>query len=318
MKWQLKAGEYLKTENMSKLLPQLALQSMVIPGLILLVVFSYIPLAGILIAFKNYDLYKGFFDSPWVGFKNFRDFFMNDSFWIIMKNTLCISFLKLAFCFPAPIVLALLFNELKNQKAKRIFQTITYLPHFVSWVIVSGMVISLLSVDGGAINTVLSKLNVLDEPVNFLSTPEYFWTILVSSNVWKVIGFNSIIFLAAISGINADLYEAASIDGASRFKQVFIVTLPCIIPQIVILLILNVSNILNAGFDDILLLTNNGENAILNSVAEVIDTYVYRVGIKTQRYSFATSIGLFKSIVSITMLFSANMFLRKTTESSLW
>lgn len=235
-----------------------------------------------------------------------------------MKNTLGISFLKLIFGFPAPIILALLFNEIRQEKTKRVFQTVTYLPHFISWVVVAGMLTSMLAVDGGTINSILTALHLTDEPINFLSEPKYFWTILVSANIWKTVGFNAIIFIAAIAGINPELYEAASVDGASRLRQMFIVTLPCIVPQIMIMLIMNIAQILNAGFEDILLLTNNGDNSILLEVGDVIDTYVYRYGVKLQRYSYGTAVGLFKSIVSISMLFAANYVSKRLTESSLW
>ena len=297
---------------------QAVLQSMVIPGLVFLVIFAYIPLIGLDIAFQDFDLFLGAANSPWVGLKHFIAFFTSDSFWTLMKNTLGISFLKLIFGFPAPIILALLFNEIRQEKTKRVFQTVTYLPHFISWVVVAGMLTSMLAVDGGTINSILTALHLTDEPINFLSEPKYFWTILVSANIWKTVGFNAIIFIAAIAGINPELYEAASVDGASRLRQMFIVTLPCIVPQIMIMLIMNIAQILNAGFEDILLLTNNGDNSILLEVGDVIDTYVYRYGVKLQRYSYGTAVGLFKSIVSISMLFAANYVSKRLTESSLW
>lgn len=297
---------------------QAVLQSMVIPGLIFVVIFSYIPLAGLVIAFQEFDLYAGVCQSAWVGLKHFITFFTSDSFWILMKNTLGISFLKLIFGFPAPIILALLFNEIRQDKTRKIFQTVTYLPHFISWVVVAGMLTSMLAVDGGTINSILMGLHIISEPINFLSEPKYFWTILVSANIWKTVGFNAIVFIAAIAGINPELYEAASVDGASRFRQMFIVTLPGIIPQIMIMLIMNIAQILNAGFEDILLLTNNGDNSILLEVSDVIDTYVYRYGIKLQRYSYGTAVGLFKSVVSISMLFAANYISKRLTENSLW
>lgn len=297
---------------------QLELQSMIIPGFVLIFIFAYIPLFGIVVAFKDYNLYSGIMGSPWVGLKHFQAFFSDRNFMQIMRNTLVISVLKLAFGFPAPIILAVLLNEVASIRNRRFFQTITYMPHFISWVVVAGMLTTLLSMDGGTVNSVLMSLGIINEPINFLSNPNYFWTILVSANVWKSTGFNAIIFMAAISGISPDLYEAAALDGASRFKQIFAITLPCIMTQIVIVLILNVSNILNAGFDDILLLTNNGENRILMSVADVVDTYVYRVGIKAQRFSFATAAGVFKSAVNILMLLAANGISRKLGDVSLW
>lgn len=297
---------------------QLELQSMIIPGFVLIFIFAYIPLFGIIVAFKDYNLYSGIMGSPWVGLKHFQAFFSDRNFLQIMRNTLVISVLKLVFGFPAPIILAVLLNEVANIRNRRFFQTITYMPHFISWVVVAGMLTTLLSMDGGTVNSVMMSLGIIDEPINFLSNPNYFWTILVSANVWKSTGFNAIIFMAAISGISPDLYEAAALDGASRFRQIFAITLPCIMTQIVIVLILNVSNILNAGFDDILLLTNNGENRILMSVADVVDTYVYRVGIKAQRFSFATAAGVFKSAVNILMLLAANGISRKLGDVSLW
>ncbi len=315
---QTKTRTKEKLLSNGKLKEQLAMQSMILPGLILVIIFAYIPLFGLIIAFKDYNLYSGIFGSPWVGLKHFKEFFGDRNFLLIMRNTIAISFLKLIFCFPAPIALAVLLNEIANMRNRRIIQTVTYMPYFISWVVVSGMIITLLSADGGTVNWLLTKMGVVDEPVNFLSNPDYFWTILIASNVWKSIGYNAIIYLAAISGISPDLYEAASLDGASRFRQIFAITLPSIATQIVIMLIMNVANILNAGFDDILLLTNNGENSILMSVADVIDTYVYRVGIKSQRFSFATAVGVFKSVVNISMLLLANKITKKIGEISLW
>lgn len=301
-----------------KLKEQLVLQSMVVPGLIFVAVFAYLPLLGSIIAFQDYDIYTGIAQSPFVGLKHFTDFIFGKNFGHLMRNTIGISSLKLIFGFPAPIILAIVLNEVRIGPLKKSIQTITYLPHFISWVVVVGIIFNLLSMENGTINTILTKYFGYENPVNFLSEPKYFWTILVVANIWKTIGFNAIVFIAAIAGINPDLYEASSVEGASRLRQVFCVTLPCIVPQVVIMLILNISQILNAGFDDILLLTNNGDNSILLEVGDVIDTYVYRYGVKLQRYSYATAVGLFKSVVSILMLFAANMISRKLTENSLW
>ncbi|SDW96411.1 putative aldouronate transport system permease protein [Paenibacillus sp. CF384] len=290
------------------------LQLMVLPALVFLFVFSYIPLYGLLTAFQDYDMFKGFFASPWVGFKHFRIFFESPEFGEVLSNTIWISVLKLLVCFPAPIVLALMLNEVKNMYFKRIVQTISYLPHFFSWVIVAGFVSSMLAVDNGSLNMALEKLNLIDEPINFLSLPEYFWTILISANVWKEIGFASIVYLAAIAGVDPTLYEAAAMDGASRFKQVFLVTLPSIRPIIIIFMILAVGNILNAGFEDILLLAIS---PTLAEVANVVDTYVYRVGFKNSRYSYATAVGLLKSVINLGLLIAANAIARRKG-SSLW
>ncbi|WP_435171464.1 ABC transporter permease [Paenibacillus glycanilyticus] len=290
---------------------------MIIPGVLLLFVFSYLPMYGVVTAFQDYNLFKGFADSPWAGTKHFRMFFHSPDFWTIMRNTVVVSLLKLIFSFPAPIALALLLNEVGKAAFKRIIQTVSYLPHFLSWVIVGGFVISMLSVDNGSINILLMKLHLIDEPVNWLSESNYFWGILIASNVWKDIGFASIVYLAAISGIDPHLYESASIDGANRFRQMFSITVPSIMPVIVIFMILAVGNVMNAGFEDILILTNNGVNAIVRNVSDVIDTYVYRIGIQNQRFSYAAAVGLFKSAINVLLLIGANRLARKSGQS-LW
>ncbi|WP_246426529.1 ABC transporter permease [Paenibacillus rhizosphaerae] len=291
---------------------------MVLPAIVFLILFAYVPMWGVLSAFQEYNIYKGFWASPWVGLDQFRAFFEADEFWLVMRNTFVISLLKLFIGFPAPIVLALMFNEIRNRFFKRLSQTLTYLPHFMSWAIIGGFAASLFAVDNGSVNILLQKLGLIHEPVNWLSTPHYFWGILVSTNIWKEIGFNSIIYLAAITGIDPHLYEAAAMDGASRFKQIYRITLPCIMPVISVFLILAVGNIMNAGFEDILVLTNNGNNGILLDVADVIDTYVLRTGIGGQRYSYAAAAGLFKSLVNVVLLLLANGMVRRMGKESLW
>lgn len=294
------------------------LQIMVIPAIIMIIIFSYIPMWGVLTAFQDYSPAKGFLGSEWVGFKHFRMFFNAPEFWQIMRNTIVISFLKLFIAFPAPIILALMLNEVKNAAFKRFVQTVSYLPHFISWVIVSGFVISLLSVDNGSMNILLQKLNLIDEPVHWLSIPEYFWGILITSGIWKDIGFGAIVYLAAIAGVDPSMYEAASIDGAGRMRKLVSITIPSIAPVIIIFLILQVGQILNAGFEEILLLTNQGQNVVLRPVSETIDTYVYRVGIENYRFSYATAAGLFKGLISVGLLVIANWIARKLGDSSLW
>lgn len=289
-------------------------QIMVIPALLFIFVFMYIPMYGVLMAFQDYDIFKGFLGSPWVGFKHFRMFFEAPEFWSIMRNTTVISLLKLLIGFPAPIVLALMLNEVRHLFFKRLVQTISYLPHFLSWVIVSGLVISMLSVDSGSVNILLQKLRLIGEPINFLSIPDYFWAILITTGVWKEVGFATIVYLAAIAGVDPHLYEAAAIDGAGRWKQIVMITIPCIAPVIIIFLILAIGNILNAGFEDILLLARN---PVLRDVSDVIDTYVYRVGILSSRYSYATAVGLFKAVISVGLLTIANAIARKFG-TSLW
>nr|WP_240628546.1 ABC transporter permease subunit [Bacillus salacetis] len=303
-------GKDLKKSFMN----QWQIQSMVWPGIILVFVFAYIPMYGILMAFQDYNIFKGIFDSEWVGMKHFVMFFESPEFFTVMRNTVVISLLKLLIGFPAPIILALMLNEVRNQLFKRSIQTVSYLPHFLSWVIVAGFVGSILSTDNGSLNILLKELNIIDEPINFLSIPEYFWTIIVATGVWKEIGFGSIVYLAAIAGVNPQLYEAAAIDGAGRLKQIFLITIPSIMPVILIFFILAIGNLLSAGFEDLLLL---GSNPILRDVSDVIDTYVYRVGILNNRFSYATAVGLFKAIISVGLLVIANRFSRRMG-TSLW
>ncbi|MCM3113275.1 ABC transporter permease subunit [Lederbergia lenta] len=287
---------------------------MVIPGLLFILVFNYFPMYGVLMAFQDFNIFKGMSDSEWVGIKHFVMFFNDSRFFEIMRNTIAISGLKILIGFPAPIILALMLNEVRNMMFKRTVQTITYLPHFLSWVIVAGFATSILATESGSLNILLEKIGLINEPINFLSIPEYFWTILISTNLWKSIGFASIVYIAAISGVDPQLYEAAALDGASKLKQIFLITIPSIMPIIVIFLILEIGNLLNAGFEDLLLL---GSNAVLRPVSDVIDTYVYRVGISNSLYSYATAIGLFKAVISVGLLTIANQIARRS-DNSLW
>ncbi|MRN54692.1 ABC transporter permease [Paenibacillus monticola] len=313
--YQVEREQKIRTDSlMKRFIMQWDLQLMVLPALLFIIVFSYIPMYGVLMAFQDYNLFKGFAGSPWVGFKHFEMFFKAPEFWTIIRNTIVISLLKLLIGFPAPIILALMLNEIKSRVFKRTVQTISYLPHFLSWVIVSGFVMSMLSTENGSVNMLLQKLSLIQDPVNFLSLPKYFWSILVTTGVWKEIGFSSIVYLAAIAGVDPHMHEAAAIDGASRLRQMFSITLPSILPVIIIFLILAVGNLLSAGFEDILLL---GSNPVLRDVGDVIDTYVYRIGIQNNRYSYATAAGLFKSLIGVFLLVGANYAARKSG-NSLW
>jgi len=292
---------------------QADIQLMVIPALLMIIVFQYIPMYGVLLGFQDYNLFKGFWASPWVGFKHIHAFFNDPDFFRIIRNTIAISFLKLFIGFPAPIALALMLNEVRKLAFKKVIQTISYLPHFMSWVIVAGMVKSILSTDNGSVNMLLEQFNLIEEPISFLSLPQYFWSIIVVTDVWKSIGFGSIIYLAAIAGVNPQLYEAAAMDGANKIKQMFLITIPTIMPVIIIFMILAIGDLLSAGFEDILLLANAG----IRETSDVIDVYVYRIGIQYQRYSYATAIGLFKAVISITLLTIANYAARRSG-NSLW
>jgi putative aldouronate transport system permease protein len=293
---------------------QVALQCMVLPWIVWLAIFSYVPMYGILIAFQEYRLGRGFLDGPWVGFGHFLVFFNNPDFLPILRNTVAISLLKLLVGFPAPILFALLLNELRRKSFKKTVQTISYLPYFISWVVISGMIYRLLSSEGSIINEALLRVGIVSKPVFFLGQSRFFWPILVLSDVWKMVGFNSIIFLAAISGIDQTLYEAALADGAGRLRRAFSITLPCLAPTVVILLIFNMSGILSSNFDQIYLLSN----PLVMDVAEVIDTYVFKMGIGQARFSFSTAVGLFKSVIGFLLIVSANAVTRRVSEYSIW
>ncbi len=292
---------------------QLEAQSMVWPGLIFLLIFSYIPMYGLIIAFKDFNLIDGYFGSPWVGLEFFKEFLSYPRFLQVLRNSLAINIMQLFFSFPVPIVFALLLNEIKNIGFKRVVQTVSYLPHFVSWVIFGGLVTVILD-PKGIINFILTSLKVIDVPVLFLGKPEYFWTIVVFAGVAKGFGWGSIIYLAAISGVDQSLYDAATVDGAGRFMKMWHVTLPSIKGTIVILLIFNISGIIKTGFDQVWML----HNVLNQSTSETIEVYVYKMGLVNLRYSFATAVGLSQSVVSIILLMLSNSFSRKISGESLY
>lgn len=260
---------------------------MILPGILFYIVFKYIPLLGSVIAFQDFQILNGISDSPWVGFDNFRFLFSYQDFYEVLRNTAIIAFYQLVFGFPAPIILALLFNEVRLLIAKKTIQSLFYLPHFLSWVVVGGIVFELLS-SQGVINAVRGLLGY--QPVLFMQEEEYFRTIVVISGMWKEVGWGTIIYLAAITGINPNLYEAAVIDGANRWKQTIYVTLPLLFPTILILFLLNIGNFLELGFDQIF----NLLTPMTYSVGDIIETYVYRAGVLQGQYSLTTAIGLFQ------------------------
>ncbi|MBO9611022.1 MAG: sugar ABC transporter permease [Paenibacillaceae bacterium] len=289
---------------------------MALPGLVYYLLFHYVPMVGVVISFKDYspiDGLAGIFTSPWVGLEHFEKFFGSYFFVRVFTNTIVISLLKLAFGFPAPIVLALLINEVKNRVFRRIVQTVSYLPHFISWVIVSSMIYLLASPSFGIAGSVLEWFGYR-EGFYALSSNDFFRGILVGSSIWKEIGWSSIIYLAAISGINPELYESAMIDGASRWKQVRHVTLPSITNVISVLFILNVGGLLDAGFEQIFLLYSPSVYA----TSDIIDTYVYREGLVTSNFSFATAVGMFKSVIAMALIVSANTLARRLEAENLW
>ncbi len=287
-----------------------SLYLLLLPVIAYYIIFSYVPLYGALIAFMDYTPGLGM-SSNWVGFKHFITFFTSPSFGILMRNTLRISLSTLVVTFPAPIILALLFNELKSQKFSKIIQNASYLPHFISLVVVCGIIKDFTS-DSGVVTAFLSLFGV--PKVSLLNYPKYFVPVYVVSEVWKGAGWGSIIYLAALTGIDASLYEAATIDGAGRFKQLINVTLPGISSTIIMMLIIRLGNVLTVGYEKLILLYND---ATLE-VADVISTYVYRKGLLEQNWSFSTAVGLFNSAVNLILLFATNFISRKVSDYGLW
>ncbi len=284
---------------------------MLIPVVLYYVIFHYVPMFGNIIAFQDYKITRGILDSEFVGFKHFITFLNDFYFWRLIKNTLTINVLNLIFSFPMPIILALLLNEVRNQRFKKCVQTITYMPHFISVVIVCGLVTNFVSTDG-LINSVIKALG--GEGVQFLTTPRYFPAIYIISGIWQNIGWSSIIYLSALSSIDQELYEAAAIDGASRWKQTIHITIPGILPTISILLIMQIGQMLSVGYEKIILLYNPS----IYETADVISTYVYRQGILGANYSYSAAVGLFNSIVNFVLLITANKVSKKSTGNGLF
>jgi putative aldouronate transport system permease protein len=284
---------------------------LILPVLVYFVLFAYKPIYGLLIAFKEFRPNLGMARSPWVGMKHFISFFQDPYFFRLIRNTLSISLLNILFGFPAPIILALLLNEIHNMAFKRTVQTITYMPYFISMVVVSSLIRNYTAGD-----SIFSQIAIFfgGAGKNYLMYPKYFYPIYVISDIWQGIGWNSIIYLAALSGIDQEQYEAAIIDGAGRFRRMFSITLPNLLPTIMVLFILRMGGILNVGFEKIILLYNQN----IYEVADVISTYVYRRGILNAAFSYASAVGLFNSLVNVVFLVTANALSRKFTESSLF
>lgn len=285
---------------------------LVLPGVIWYIIFAYAPMYGLVIAFKNFSPFKGIWASPWVGMKWFKDFFGSHYFWRLMRNTLLINLYGILWGFPAPIIFALLLNELRHEGYKRFSQTVSYLPHFISTVVIVGIVMDFLSPSTGVINRIIRALG--GETIHFMTSPEWFRTVYIGSGIWQGIGWNSIIYLAAISGIDTELYEAATIDGASKLKQMWHVTIPGILPTVIILLIMNLGSLLSIGYEKIILMYNPRTY----ETADVISSYVYRRGIEGAEFSFATAVGLFQNIINFIMIATFNRISKKVSEISLW
>jgi putative aldouronate transport system permease protein len=297
-----------------KLAQQRALVLMSVPFLIWLFIFRYVPLWGWTIAFQNFKPAKKIFDQEWVGFKHFKFLFQDEAFYRVLRNTLAMSGINLVLGFVTAITLAILLNELRHIIFKRVVQTISYLPHFISWVVAASIISTTLSADGGIVNELLMWLGIIKEPILWLGVGEYFWGILGASEVWKNVGWNTIVYLAAMTMIDPAQYEAAEIDGAGRFQRIWNITLPGLKPVIVILLIMNVGNILETGFEPQYLL-GNGMNV---DYSENLDIFVLRYGIAMGNFSLAIAAGMFKTVVSFILLFSANSIAKRLGEARLF
>jgi len=284
---------------------------MLIPGVAFFVLFRYLPMWGILIAFQDYNIWAGFGASPWVGFTHFVNFFNAPNFVQLMSNTLLLSLLSVIFAFPAPILLALLLNELRSRIFKRTIQTLVYIPHFISWVIVASLSFMLLS-STGPVNGLITSLG--GDSIFFLTSPSAFRPIIIVQTIWKEAGWGTIVFLAALSNVDVEQYEAAIVDGATRFQQVWHITLPAIRPVIVILLILQMGNVLENGFDQIFLMSNAGNRI----VSDVLDTFVFREGIINGHFSYTTAIGVFKSFIGLILVLGTNWLAKKAGESGIF
>ncbi|MCR5129063.1 MAG: ABC transporter permease subunit [Lachnospiraceae bacterium] len=285
---------------------------MLLPGLIYFIMFRYVPMGGLVIAFKDYSPFRGIANSPWVGLQQFQRFFETPDFFRLLRNTLGINLLQLVLYFPAPIILALLMNEVRHNTYKRLVQTMVYVPHFVSWVIVASLTYQLFNVSDGIFNYFIKAIT--GTSIDILSKPGTFWGLIVGQDIWRETGYGTIIFLAALSGVDQEMYEAARIDGASRLQLIWYITLPAIRSTIITMLILRIGGMLNTGYEQIFLMRND-----LNmEMADVFDTYIYTRGIKNGQYSFSTAAGMFKSIVGMILVLGSDKLAKKFGESGLY
>ncbi len=288
------------------------LYAMLLPGLIYFLIFKYLPMWGMFIAFQNYQPFLGILGSKWVGFAHFERFFSDSDFWMLFRNTLVLALYNIVFFFPLPIILALLLNELRLEAFKRTIQTIIYVPHFISWVVVIGICYTLFTIQDGIVPHLMTSTGL--KPVDVLQSSEWFRTMVTSQVIWKEAGWGTIIFLAAISGVDPQQYEAATIDGAGRLRRMWHVTLPAIRSTIIILLILRLGHFLDTGFEQIFLMLNS----LNREVGEVFDTYVYTVAIQQGNYSYSTAVGLFKSLIGAILVIAANYGARKAGEDGIF
>jgi putative aldouronate transport system permease protein len=288
-----------KREIKKKIKDYKVLYYMLLPGLLFFILFHYVPMYGVVLAFKNFKIMQGIMASPWVGLDHFNKVFADPNFYRVLKNTIVISLYKITFTFPIPIIFALLLSEITNNRFKKLVQTVSYLPHFISWVIMAGIFISIFSLNG-PVNVIVKLFGA--DPVLFMASDQYFRSVLVITDIYQGFGWGSIVYFAAIAGIDPQLQEAAIMDGAGRFKRILYITIPMLLPVISIMLILRMAHVLDAGFDQIF----NMYNPKVYGVADILDTYVYRKGLVETNYSFATAVGLFKSVVALILIVLVN------------
>lgn len=285
---------------------------MLIPAIVYYIIFCYIPMYGVTIAFKDFNPMLGIWKSEWQGFDTFRKLFEMEKFYSVFWNTIRISLIRLVFGFPFPIIIALLLNELRNVRLKKTIQTIIYVPNFISWVVLGGILTSILSMDTGIVNQVIKTLGF--EPIGFLTDEKFFVPTMVVSMIWKTFGWNTIIYLAAMTGVDTQLYEAATVDGANRWQKLINITLPCIRSVIVVVLITRIGSLMQAGFEQIFVLYHPG----VYGTADIIDTYVYRMGLQEGKFELATAVGLFKSVINFALVVIANKIARMAGEEGIY
>ncbi|MCI3923030.1 sugar ABC transporter permease [Paenibacillus sp. TRM 82003] len=300
------------SELKRRLIKNRALYLMILPGFLFFVIFKYIPMGGLVIALQDYQPYLGILNSPWVGFEHFKRLFSEPMFFTILRNTLLLFFLNLLFYFPIPIILALMLNEVRKEAFKRIVQTVVYIPHFMSWVIIVSISFVMLSMDRGIINELLVMMGF--EKINFLMSNEWFRPMYILQIIWREAGWGTIIYLAAMAAIDPGLYEAARMDGANRFRQIWHITLPSIRSVIVVLVILKIGDVLELGFEHIYLLLNS----MNREVAEIFDTYVFTAGLRQGQFSYSTAVGFFKSVVGLILVMGANWLSKKVGEEGIY
>ncbi|MCC3379981.1 ABC transporter permease [Paenibacillus farraposensis] len=300
------------TENLLRMQKYMLLYLMVLPGLVYFIIFKYFPMGGLVIAFQDYQAFQGITGSPWVGMKHFNRLFTEPTFFMLLRNTLILFALNIVIFFPLPIILALMLNEVRKLFFKNIIQTIIYIPHFMSWVIIVSISYVFLTVDGGVLNEMIAALG--GEKISFLTSPEWLRTVYMGQVIWKELGWSTIIYLSAITVVDTQLYEAAEMDGASRLRKTWHVTLPAIRPVIITLLILKIGSTLDLGFEHMYLLLNS----LNREVAEIFDTYIYTAGLKNGQLSFSTTVGLFKGVVGLILIMFSNRLAKKFGEDGVY